>query len=399
MADTVATAFLGLPLDCAGCHHHPLDRWSTTDRRAFANVFARVQFAAAPQSAAAILKYRAGLEKSLPATLAGLTADFQTKRAEVLATLPWGKERDRALTQLTGNHSQEIAKARAEYQRQLGKQTLLEVFVAPASLTDLLVHPETKLPLPAQILGGPIVAGKTDAREELFRWLTAGEQPRLARVFVNRVWKHYFGQGLVEPEDIVVAANPPTHPVLLDALTRDFVANGYNLRRLEKTILLSRTYQTSAATVPGNEKDRWFFSHSRAFRLPFLVSGDLMADALGGHDGLFPGLPAGRRLIQVAAVPAVDWLLPDNADQIRNDALDRLFGRQELRSRCSQGRDWGGTGYLGPDAIVKLFQKSQRFQKLLVSTQSLETHTEELFLATLARFPRSQERQLVRGHT
>ena len=71
------------------------------------------------------------------------------------------------------------------------------------------------------------------------------DNPFFARSFVNRVWGHYFGVGIVHPVDDFSLANPPSNPKLLDALAKDFVEHKFDIRTLERTILLSRTYQLS----------------------------------------------------------------------------------------------------------------------------------------------------------
>ena len=69
--------------------------------------------------------------------------------------------------------------------------------------------------------------------------------PFFARSFVNRVWGHYFGVGIVHPVDDFSLANPPSNARLLDALANDFVDHKFDIRQLERTILQSRTYQLS----------------------------------------------------------------------------------------------------------------------------------------------------------
>jgi hypothetical protein len=69
----------------------------------------------------------------------------------------------------------------------------------------------------------------------------------LARVLVNRIWKHHFGEGLVTtPDDFGNMGQPPTHPELLDFLTAEFVRNGWSIKRLHRQMLLSQTYQMSS---------------------------------------------------------------------------------------------------------------------------------------------------------
>ncbi len=63
----------------------------------------------------------------------------------------------------------------------------------------------------------------------------AADNPFFARSFVNRVWGHYFGVGIVHPVDDFSLANPPSNDKLLDALAKDFVAGKYDIRQLERT--------------------------------------------------------------------------------------------------------------------------------------------------------------------
>jgi hypothetical protein len=75
--------------------------------------------------------------------------------------------------------------------------------------------------------------------------------PRFARNSVNRFWFLLMGRGLVHPLDLDHAANPPSHPELLDALVTDFREHGYDLRRLLRTIVLSEAYQRSSRRAEG----------------------------------------------------------------------------------------------------------------------------------------------------
>ena len=83
------------------------------------------------------------------------------------------------------------------------------------------------------------------------RQLTDGTHPLAARVFVNRVWMHHFGRGLVAtPGDFGLSGERPTHPELLDWLANDFVRNGWDHKRLHRMILLSRTWQQQSTRSP-----------------------------------------------------------------------------------------------------------------------------------------------------
>src|SRR5207237_367511 len=95
-----------------------------------------------------------------------------------------------------------------------------------------------------------------DPRAALYEWLHASANPFFARSFVNRVWGHYFGVGLVDPVDNFSLANPPSNEKLLDALARDFIEHHYDIRQLERTMLCaSSAGRRGPAPVTVNE--RW----------------------------------------------------------------------------------------------------------------------------------------------
>ncbi len=89
-------------------------------------------------------------------------------------------------------------------------------------------------------------------RRELAEAIVAADNPLTARVLVNRVWAHHFGQGLVlTPSDFGLRAAPPSHPELLDWLATRFVDEGWSLKKLHRLILLSSTFQQTS-TVTGD---------------------------------------------------------------------------------------------------------------------------------------------------
>ena len=117
---------------------------------------------------------------------------------------------------------------------------------------------------------------------------------------MNRVWKHLLGRGLVEPVDDLRPTNPPTHPALLDALAADFITHGYDLRRLIRTVVSSRTYQLSSRTRGLNAMDERFYSHAYFKELPAQVFVDAVAQVTGVPDH-FDGYPEGTRAVQLIA--------------------------------------------------------------------------------------------------
>ena len=107
---------------------------------------------------------------------------------------------------------------------------------------------------PAFLPGFP--HGAPGNRLGLAKWTTSSDHPLTARVTVNRYWQMMFANGLVRtPEDFGLQGQSPSHPELLDWLARDFIANGWDVRRLLKLMALSSTYRQSA-TVSRATRDR-----------------------------------------------------------------------------------------------------------------------------------------------
>ncbi|MBE7498546.1 MAG: DUF1553 domain-containing protein [Verrucomicrobiaceae bacterium] len=105
--------------------------------------------------------------------------------------------------------------------------------------------------------GAPAIPADASGRLQLAQWMTARDHPLTARVMVNRVWHWLFGAGIVRTTDNFGATGEaPSHPELLDHLAVKFMEDGWNLKRLVKEMVMSRTYRMSSrpgsSTRPGN---------------------------------------------------------------------------------------------------------------------------------------------------
>jgi mono/diheme cytochrome c family protein len=150
-----------------------------------------------------------------------------------------------------------------------------------------------------RVLGGTTFAENdpktpsTGRRLRFARWLTSDRHPLSARVFVNRVWLHHFGRGLVNtPGDFGQLGEPPSHPELLDYLAEEFRRGGWNLKRLHRMLVLSTAYrQSSRPTAEGLRVDpdnRWLWRmpvrrvEAEVLRDSILqISGELLFEACG----------------------------------------------------------------------------------------------------------------------
>lgn len=117
--------------------------------------------------------------------------------------------------------------------------------------------PDGFLLRPPTFLGGDELQTSqgTTNRGALVGWMTSPQNPHFARAMVNRTWWRLFGRGIVRPVDDIHAANPPSHPELLDLLSQRFIESGFDLKFLTRAIVLSRAYQRTsrAGDSPANQ--------------------------------------------------------------------------------------------------------------------------------------------------
>ena len=247
-------------------------------------------------------------------------------------------------------------------------------------------NPRSSSPVRPVALGDSFgtISPDDDPRLVLADWMAAPSNPFFARVLVNRYWKHFFGRGLVEPEDDIRETNPPSNPQLLAALAEHFVASKFDLKELVRTITRSRTYQ-AADGVAGNEGDVQNFSHAYARRLTAEVLLDSI-DRVAESSTSFANLPAGTRAIA----------LPDNSYN-RSSAFLKAFGRPESASVCecerSQSPSLAQSLFMINAAEIKgkLSSSQGRAARYARETRPDSEKIHELTLAALAREPSTQE--------
>jgi hypothetical protein len=104
-----------------------------------------------------------------------------------------------------------------------------------------------------KVPGVPTIKPDESGRLQFATWLASPENPLTARVMVNRVWHHLFGQGLVRTVDnFGSTGEAPSHPELLDYLAKQFVKDGWSVKKTIRQVVLSRTYRLSAAYAEAN---------------------------------------------------------------------------------------------------------------------------------------------------
>lgn len=120
-------------------------------------------------------------------------------------------------------------------------------------------------------LHDPVIPADVSGRLELAKWIASPQNPLTARVFVNRIWHHLLGSGLVRTVDnFGIRGETPSHPELLDHLALKLMKNGWSTKSLIREIVLSKTYQLSSqstATQRAADPDNRFLTHQNLRRL------------------------------------------------------------------------------------------------------------------------------------
>ncbi len=237
-----AHSFLGIRLQCAQCHKHPFAPWTQQDFQQFSAFFDNVKFGVEPQTDQ---RYRE-LAKQVGLNVRGKNGSPIRKdllrRAQPGRMIPW-------------------------------REVYIEKRPEAASLS-LLRSGLIKL------------KADDDPRIAIMQWMKRPDNPWFARAFVNRVWVGYFHVGIIEPPDDLNAANPPSHPDLLDWLTKGFIDNAYDMKWLHRQIVSSHAYQRSWKPNATNKEDRRNFSRAIPRRLPAEVVYDSVKQAVAASDQL-----------------------------------------------------------------------------------------------------------------
>jgi hypothetical protein len=260
----------------------------------------------------------------------------------------------------------------------------LEKGTARNPVTNTQHHPKP--------LDGPelsTLGPRRDPRDALVDWLREPDNPFFARALVNRYWKHFFGRGLVEPEDDLRVSNPATNPELLDALAADFVTSGYDLKHLVRTIATSRAYDRSSLPNAYNASDHQNFARYYARRMPAEVLLDAV-NFVAGYDENFNGLPKGFRAAQ----------LPDEG--FASEFLDS-FGRPKRESVCECERTAEASLsqtllMLNSPDMQRKFAEGSRLVAWAQDNRPDAEKVDEIYLLCYSRPPTPDEREVCLAH-
>lgn len=264
--DNFGKTFLGLTLACSRCHDHKFDPISTEDYYGLYGFFSSTRY---PWPGIELDRYPNEL---VPLVDAPESMKLAKERDEKLVEL--GLE----LAKLEADKAPaaKIGAVRREREKVAGKPLPFELAYAIADGTsdrkrgiacagDVRVQrkgePERlgeiaprRFPL---ALGGQTLPPSTpgSGRLELAKWIADPANPLTARVMVNRIWQHHFGEGLVATaNNFGKQGRPPSDPALLDYLAQQFVDSGWSIKHMHRLIMRSRTYQMASADDADNAK-------------------------------------------------------------------------------------------------------------------------------------------------
>jgi len=324
LAKSVSQAFLGVRIECAQCHHHPFERWAQEDFYGFSGFFNGVQRKPTRPDPGVAIT-----DQRPPEVVyhAGYRPTQMPLTGTLVATRPLGG-------------------------------------VSPESMD------------------------RGDPRVHLAEWMTAPQNPWFSRLIANRLWKHFLGRGLVEPEDDLRTTNPATNEPLLQYLAEQVVATGYDLKAMMKLIVSSRVYQLSSEPNETNYGDVQNYSHYYVKRLPAEVLLDAICDVTDVPEQ-FPGLPAQTRAIELWNNRLPSYFL-------------EIFGRPERKSPCECGRSSQPTMAQAlhlmnaPEIERKIHHPEGRVSRMVRNQSDPNQILEEICLAALGRFPTEREKHAAR---
>ena len=254
----VGTVWLGQTLGCCQCHDHKFDPATTRDFYSLGAFFADIR------------------ESAIGRREDGMLV-LDDRQQEELERLRAAVDRLQAESK-TGDRLDEAKKARADFEATVPR-CLVSVSLSEPRTVRILPRGdwmddsgEIVVPaLPSYLPQGDVPDDRRLNRLDLARWLVWRGNPLTARVFVNRVWKQFFGVPLSKvADDLGSQGEWPVSPELLDWLACEFMDSGWNVKHLVRTMVTSRTYRQASTAPPDlhqrDPENRWLARQSR-FRL------------------------------------------------------------------------------------------------------------------------------------
>jgi len=328
--DTLGRGMLGLTVACAQCHDHKFDPIPQQDYYSLAGVFQNTSIQESPLVAPEVVRAYNDHHQAIKQLENKIKE--QTKRQlnddEQQQLDAWRQELDRL---------KQTAPAKYEFAHGLVDRGSDDMKVAIRG--NLRKPGETAPRRFLKIIAGeqpqPFTEGS--GRLQLAAAVADPQNPLTARVCVNRVWMHHFGEALVRsPSNFGHLGQRPTHPELLDWLTAQFVDSGWSFKQLHRIIMQSAAYQMSSRThrehfeVDGGNRFVWRMNPRR---MDVESLRDAMMAVTGELDRTLGGPPTDkidsrRRTLY--------FQVSRNGDRFASDELLRLFDFPLMRATVAK---------------------------------------------------------------
>jgi hypothetical protein len=317
-----------------------------------------------------------------PEELAG-----RTSRAFLGVRMECAQCHDHKFDDITQNDFWSFAAFFARISRPRGKMEMTSPVLAVRDNQqgDVMIPDSDEIVAPRLPLSPVDIVDSADGptrREVLARWLTSPNNGQFARATVNRVWAHLFGRGLVEPVDDMRPANKAIAPEVLETLSRDFSASGFDLRRLLRALVLTQAYQLSSRSEDSDPSRTLYFAQMNIK--------SLTAEQL--YDCISVATPRAGTVTEPIDQPGL----------VRFGDTSRQAFIQQFRAPAGQATDYhagipqaltlmhGGLIHNATDVATSGLLKGLS-ASFFTDKQRLDT----LFLSTLSRYPTDEEREVM----
>ncbi len=379
MAGKMSRVFMGVQIQCAQCHDHPFDKWTQEEFYGMASFFTGTQ---------------ADREQYVPVAARGDREKEERERIQYYVI----KDSD-------DRKAGETVSPRDRMRAAMG-----------GGGRDLTIPNSKSGPIKAAFLGTEKgVESGVSRRTTFAKYITEKENAQFAKMAVNRYWGQFFGAGIVNPVDDFNGRNKPTHPELLEALAKDFAANGYDLHWLIKSITGSEAYSLSSKSTakvrdPNAEK---FLALARVRALaPEQILRSAMeatdASSITGRGALMGFMGRMRDMRDPPKEPPKkeepkkgDMKVPEPPDPLRERMIERLT----TQFRFNFGDDEGGetADFSGTIASALLMMNEPTLmglgtssmagglKQVLAKYDSPEARIRGIFLTALSRNPSEKE--------
>ena len=267
LAAETARIFLGIQIQCANCHNHPYEKWTRQDFHQFAAFFPRIQvkreandkrtyMVSSADNLEAREKAKQNFDPAKAFARMDTNRDGTVTKAEISGKASLAKRFDMILA--VGDTNKDGAMSKEEFQKAPRPESNQPGRGSAEHHMPDLDNPtaEGQLMQPVFFVNQAKMKTGTDdmdRRETLAKYITASNNPAFSKSFVNRIWAEMIGEGFTDTIDDMGPGHDAKAAPVLDALSADFTASGYDIQWLYRTIANTHAYQRQLKSADTGE--------------------------------------------------------------------------------------------------------------------------------------------------